>query len=287
MTGNEKYRTDFVLYLHRHGDSGDIFYVGIGAVRRAYEMRGRNYLWERYVNKHGKPRVEIYKTNLNYIEAQYLEQSFIKALGRRINKSGILTNLTIGGEGFSLMKKSESEIKTRTEWMKKNYVYPKGEKHWNFGRLVSDKQKKKTSEQFLGKKQSIAHVKKRIKSRGYIYRPEQIENLRQINLGKPLSAEHKKKVSITSKDRWQDEKFKNKMSEMRKGQIRNSRKFIHIETGTIYNSGKDAALALGFKQSYFCAMVAGHFTNHTGCVYLEPRPFKSGKGRKHLEATLN
>ena len=97
------------VYLHYTIDTNKIFYIGIGThdlikyhskYTRAMECSAcsRNYLWRRYYLKHGR-RVEIYKDNLTEKEAKEIEIYLIEKYGRIINKSGILCNISAGGEG--------------------------------------------------------------------------------------------------------------------------------------------------------------------------------------------
>ena len=97
------------VYLHYTKDTEKLFYVGIGThdliqyhskYTRAMQCAAcsRNYLWRRYYLKHGR-KVEIYKDNLTEKEAKELEIYLIKKYGRIIDGSGILCNISAGGEG--------------------------------------------------------------------------------------------------------------------------------------------------------------------------------------------
>ena len=97
------------VYLHYTKDTNKLFYVGIGThdliqyhskYTRAMQCTvcSRNYLWRRYYLKHGR-RVEIYKDNLTEKEAKELEIYLIDKYGRIIDNSGILCNISAGGEG--------------------------------------------------------------------------------------------------------------------------------------------------------------------------------------------
>lgn len=97
------------VYLHYTADTNQLFYVGIGThdliqyhskYTRANttHKNARNYLWTRYYSKHGR-KVVIYKDNLTEKEAKETEIFLIEKYGRLINKSGILCNISAGGEG--------------------------------------------------------------------------------------------------------------------------------------------------------------------------------------------
>lgn len=87
----------FYVYVHRKKSDNSIFYVGKGHGDRAY-AHGRNEFWENIVKKHGYT-VEILVTDLLESRAFELERRLIKTLGRRCVGSGLLVNLSEGGEG--------------------------------------------------------------------------------------------------------------------------------------------------------------------------------------------
>jgi hypothetical protein len=92
------------VYLHRRKDTGEVFYVGKGTLRkrhrtqrceRAHSEYRRNEYWKRIAAKHGFT-VEIFASCETDEFAQELEISLIKQYGR-----ASLANLTDGGEGAS------------------------------------------------------------------------------------------------------------------------------------------------------------------------------------------
>jgi hypothetical protein len=88
-----------VVYKHIRKDTNQIFYIGIGKTeKRAYEKDGRNLYWNRIVN-FVDYIIEIIHTNISWDEACVLEKYYIKKYGRRDLNTGILCNLTDGGDG--------------------------------------------------------------------------------------------------------------------------------------------------------------------------------------------
>lgn len=93
---------DYYVYLYlrlrssRHGAQGSPYYVGKGKGRRA---------WDRLHHGVGVPseknRIVIESKNLSEEEANKEEIRLIKLYGRINNNTGILRNLTNGGEGTS------------------------------------------------------------------------------------------------------------------------------------------------------------------------------------------
>lgn len=166
-----------VVYLHKAKDTDVIFYVGIGRTeKRAYSRAVRNKLWLHVVQKHDYV-VEILHTDMSWEEACNMEKSLIKKYGRRDNGTGILANMTDGGDGTanlsaeSLMKISETSkgraktLEQRRRLSEKvrgenNHMYgKKGELHPKFGKqhIFSEEHKRKLSEAKLGRKYTEEH----------------------------------------------------------------------------------------------------------------------------------
>mgnify|MGYP000908814000 CR=1 FL=1 len=103
-------KSDVVFYGHFSGN--DIFYVGIGYPSRPYS-KYRSDLWKRHVAKYGYRTVILLK-NLTWNEACLIEKEFIKTLGKKYDGTGILVNMTDGGEGARGLKQSEA----RKEYMR-------------------------------------------------------------------------------------------------------------------------------------------------------------------------
>lgn len=93
----------FYVYLHRRADSKEVFYVGKGSGRRAWNTQYRSEYWHRVAGKYGV-EIEMAAEGLTEADAFALEIELIahhKARGVR------LVNATIGGEGASGAKRSD------------------------------------------------------------------------------------------------------------------------------------------------------------------------------------
>ena len=101
-----------VVYFHRRKDTGEVFYVGYGSIKRPTAKDGRSEFWWNIVNKIGYD-VEIVHTDLTWEEACKLEIKYIKEFGRRDLGLGNLVNMTDGGDGLTNITK-----KTRTKLSK-------------------------------------------------------------------------------------------------------------------------------------------------------------------------
>jgi hypothetical protein len=104
------------VYRHRTLDTNEVFYVGIGVVkRRAWSKNGRNKYWHNVVNKHGFYH-EIIQEGLTRELAKELEIFLIENYGRRDLGSGRLVNMTGGGDGMYNLSEAgrQSLIEQRT-----------------------------------------------------------------------------------------------------------------------------------------------------------------------------
>lgn len=90
------------VYQHKRLDTNEIFYIGICGShcedKRPYSPFSRNRFWHNVVNKAGYV-VEITHKNICWEEACSIEKYLIYFYGRKDLKTGVLVNLTDGGEG--------------------------------------------------------------------------------------------------------------------------------------------------------------------------------------------
>jgi hypothetical protein len=86
------------VYRHIRLDKNQPFYIGIGKnINRAYQKRSRSKHWHNIANIGYE--VEILFDDITWEDACKKEIEFIELYGRVIDKSGILVNITKGGEG--------------------------------------------------------------------------------------------------------------------------------------------------------------------------------------------
>jgi len=151
-----------VVYRHIRKDTGEVFYIGLGAPKRPYSKNSRNKHWHNIVNKSGRD-VEILARNLTLEEACELE-TFLIAEYREMGVK--LVNLTDGGEGTVGMKHSSE---TRMEMSRVRKGKLKTEEHKaNLskvlkGRKHTKKTKSKMSVAAKGKKMDLDLKKLKIK----------------------------------------------------------------------------------------------------------------------------
>jgi len=147
---------NYCIYRHIRLDTNTVFYIGIGNTKRPYIKKGRNTFWNRIINKTDY-EVDILKYNLSWEEACELEKILISFYGRKNIKTGILCNLTDGGEGcVNLSKETRDKISLH-----------------NKGKKMSEESRLKMSNSHKGKK----------------FTKEHRLNLSKLNLGRKHSKE--------------------------------------------------------------------------------------------------
>ena len=112
---------DFYVYAHKRATTGEIFYIGKGNGRRAYDKQMRNRYWHHIVNKNGYT-VEIVQDGLQEFAALELERDLIALHGRKDCKLGPLVNGTEGGDGGSGIILSTETIEKMSEASKKTWA---------------------------------------------------------------------------------------------------------------------------------------------------------------------
>lgn len=107
-----------IVYQHRRLDTNEIFYIGICEDHRKdirpYSHFNRNKFWHNVVNKAGYI-VEITHKDICWEEACVIEKYLICFYGRKDLKTGILVNLTDGGEGVINLIYTETARKKMSE----------------------------------------------------------------------------------------------------------------------------------------------------------------------------
>ena len=160
--------TEFYVYMYLRED-GTPYYVGKGKDRRAYSTHRR-------VKPPSKDRIVFPHTNLTEEDAFKYEKDLIVQYGRKDNGTGILRNLTDGGEGMIGYKRLPEQIEKR-----------KGKKY-------SLKSREKMRQSHLGKKHSPEHTENLRKA---LRSPETKEKQRLAKLGKKQSPEHIEKRRLS------------------------------------------------------------------------------------------
>jgi hypothetical protein len=211
---NTKIMNKFYTYAYLREDRTP-YYVGKGTGKRAYSKHQKSKIKGGYFIPPEKNRILILKQNLTEEDAFKHEIYMIAVLGRKDNGTGILRNLTDGGEGVSnpseetRRKIREANIgKTPSEETKRKI------REGNIGKTHSEESRRKMSEAMKGRTISEQHKRKMSESlKGRTFSEESRRKLsaakkgeKNNNYGKTFSEEHKRKMSEAKKGRkwWND-----------------------------------------------------------------------------------
>ena len=235
--------SDFYVYAWLR-PCGEPFYIGKGRGKRAGAIKSSNQIFVRIVDKikaAGEvPSVIKIAENLSESEAFEVEKAYIKKYGRRNNFTGVLANLTDGGEGQSgwiPSLETRAKISSAHKGRKLSEEHKAKIKSSGAGRVVSEQTRQKLSDAFTGRVVTAEH-RARISA---------------AHIGKSLSEEHKAKISANSGSRSED--ARRRMSESRTGRTHSAETKIKIgdaHRGKVYSEetrAKIGAASLGRKHT--------------------------------------
>lgn len=183
----------FYVYTHTRNDTGAVFYVGKGKLRRAWNKSLRSAYWKKIVEKCGYT-VNIVRQGISEVCAFSLEKALIHAAR---SNGCVLVNFTNGGEGKSGCIASEE---TRLKQRMAKVGRPLSSEHRE--RIsFAHKAKKYTAESkrhFLGKSHSEAAKEKiRLAATGRGHTDETKEKIKAIKTGIKASEQTRQKMSAS------------------------------------------------------------------------------------------
>lgn len=214
---------NYTVYIHTNKTNGKRY---IGITRQSVQERWRDgngyrkcIYFYRAIEKYGWDGFdhEIFASNLTEEEAQHMEKLLIKELQTQDPEFGY--NISDGG----------STTRISEEGRKKLSEQKKGELNPNFGRIVSEEEKKHLSELFSGERNP---------NYGRKHTEEARRKMSEANIGRPLSEEHKQKISRSMMG-----KFVGRPRP--EGGGKPPKKVLCVETGEVFDSIADAARAKG------------------------------------------
>ncbi len=144
------------VYQHIRLDTNEIFYIGISKGKkynRAYLKIRRNLYWTNIINK-TQYKVEIIKDNISWEEACIIEKELIAKYGRKDNNTGILANMTDGGEGkinVVYTEEQKEKLKNQFKNLERTDNWKNNIKLAKTGTKHSEETKKKISQSNKGK----------------------------------------------------------------------------------------------------------------------------------------
>jgi hypothetical protein len=157
----------FYVYGHYIPNNEEPFYIGMGIKKRAYDRIKRSTWWKRYVEKHGL-LIKILYENLSKEQAVDLEKELIKKYGRINIGTGILINLTDGGEGtIGVIRSVETRQKLSKINLGKTHTEETKQKlsKINLGKTHTEETRNKISQSMKGKTHS-EETRKKLKEIG-------------------------------------------------------------------------------------------------------------------------
>lgn len=220
MTQNE-----FYVYIYLREDETP-YYVGKGQGRRAFKNSGR-----RMKKPSDETKIVFHSENLTEDEAFVLERELIKKYGRKDNGTGILRNLTDGGEGTSgsiwssdsKKKQSERAKKCATPEYRENHsrIMKEVNKRPGFrdkmSKAMKDVRSKPEVNAKIAKTMSTSEYKEKhsIIMKEILNRPEVKAKISEKNLITKGTPEYKDKASNRAKDMWNRPEYMAKQTEAR------------------------------------------------------------------------
>lgn len=254
------------VYRHIRLDSGNPFYIGIsndddGLYKRAFSKEVRNNLWKKIISKTNY-EVEILFEHDDYEFIKEKEKEFISLYGRINTNTGILSNLTNGGEGTLGYVQSKEMIADRVLKVT--------------GKKRTQEQKDYMSSKMKGVKRSAQSCENISKSKlGHSNNkgiPKTNNHKENISKAKLKLFENKKNHPSYGKTGVLSFRYGKKHSEesikkMKGRPAPNRKKVININTGIIYNSATEAALMNGITKNAMLIRIAGKVKSHKNFIY--------------------
>lgn len=245
----------YLLCIYPRKNPIEPIYVGKGKNKRLlfHKNRTKNPILKRKIKKikeNGlEPVIEKIQENLIESEALKLEIELIAKYGRIDNNTGILCNLTDGGETTTGWIPSK-ETKELWSLQRKGKKQTEAQYQANCNRKHTEETKNKLSIINKGQKRHSKKGQKR-------HSKEQIEKIRILHIGSKRSTETRLKMSLQRKGK---EQTKARIEAC----LRNCKPIICVNNKKIYQSAKDTAKDLNITCPGISMVARGTSKSHFG-----------------------
>jgi len=271
----------YYLYRHIRLDRNEPFYIGIGGKEankggyyRANRVSNRNYLWNNIYNTCNKNiQIDIVIESDCWEFIKNKECEFIALYGRKNNNTGILSNLSDGGDGSVGAVYTEERRKKQSESMKNSDKILKGKKLPDWWKDKIRQSKLGANNPQFGKCTAIS------KSVINVITGEVFETIRLAGesmglkgrlLHQYLDGSRVNKspfVYLETYNKIGKDKCLLLVNQRPKKNLSNSKAVIDTSNGKEYINAKIAAQELGWNDTYLRCMLAGTRKNNTTLKY--------------------
>ena len=236
----------YYVYSYLREDNSP-YYIGKGTKGRAYASANH-----RIKAPKNKERIYIIKDNLTEEEAYDLEKLYILIFGRVDLETGILRNLSDGGEG-------PTGYKTTPEQRRKISLSRMGEKHPLYGispsKETREKQRQALGGKFVGEKNPMYNQ---------THTEENRKKISDRHKGVPKTEEHKRKMSIAAKGK----KKPSGMAEKLKARAKKY-KFTYKNGNTVVDSIPEFCRKTGYHSGALRKVEKGRASHHKDIIKVE------------------
>jgi hypothetical protein len=200
MSAKNIYR--FYVYAYLRED-GSPYYIGKGSKKRAWSSSHNINLPK------NKKNIIILEENLSNVGALALERFYIRWYGRKDLGTGILRNMTDGGEDCGIFQNLCNSPTIRKKMSKSMINYWK-----NFeNREKQSKRIKKYFDSDTNRKKHSDIMKTYYENHNVKKKTENTKKkMSDASKKRWLNPEYKKKIINAAKNRWENQEFKNKVS---------------------------------------------------------------------------
>lgn len=197
----------FYVYAHYRKTDDSIFYIGVAkSEKRFISNYSRNNYWKNIVKKNGF-YYKVLLEHKDWSECLKKEIELIKYYGRLDLQTGILCNMTDGGEGcYNLSTESKNKISEKLKGIKRSDEFKESVRNRMIGSnksietkiKISNSHKQVDKSYLNNRKLSEEHKKNISKSKKGV----------SIGVGKVLTKEHKKAISDSFNPKFNHDQLK-------------------------------------------------------------------------------